>query len=204
MLNKKIVFSTVASLSLLAATNSIAGEPGVYLGAQAGYGDVHTFSKDSGLAGRLFAGYQFDTNWAAEMGWTKFTTATQNSTVTKLVPVNIGLVNVNVPVKLPVKQNVKTDAVDLVAKGILPVGNNFNLYGKAGVAYLLAREDVTTGRAHAHHNQNNVLPTFGVGATYDFTPNVAGDVSYNRIQKVGNSNVNSTDYVGVGLIYSIG
>lgn len=222
MLNKKtIVKAVVLGVSSLVAVSSFAATQGTYVGGQLGWGDVHqsiqassvsgygintkTSSKDTGIAGRLFAGYQFDSNWAAELGWNKFSDADAKATSAGKV---IGL-----PYSYNAKATIKTDAIDLVAKGIYPVANNVNVYGKAGVAYVMSRYEEKATSTLAGRNsygrvndkESKLFPTFGAGVSYDFTQNVAADLSYNRIQKTGSSSkINSTDLVSVGLIYSIG
>lgn len=189
-----VVLSSVVSASAMAAAL-----PGAYVGADLGYGVLHQSvsgvdnSKDSGLAGRAFAGWQFNQYLATELGWSKFT----NATFKESSPF------------ASAKATLKTDAVDVVAKGILPVADSFNLYAKAGAAYVMSRADVSasifgfTGKADVE--EKKWFPTFGAGATYDFTPNVAADLSYSRIQKTGNSDIfNSSDLYTVGLIYSFG
>lgn len=243
MLNKKTMLGVAAvSLSTLIAANAIAAQPGVYVGGQLGVGNVHqsgvsasdldlpkglTFqsfnsstSKANAIAGRLFTGYQFNSNFAAELGWTKFSNVDSKFsgriTQASLAPIGkpAGLRPLQVPNNLQQgKTTVKTDAIDLVAKGILPVSDKVSVYGKAGAAYVLARGNasatVRSGKkavvVKGSDSEHKLMPTFGAGVSYDFNPNLSADLSYNRIQKVGgSSNINSTDLVSVGLIYSIG
>lgn len=220
------------SFSTLVATNSFAIGQGAYVGGQLGYGNVHQSNisrsnmnslfnyvletnttltsfnnsgRDSGLAGRLFAGYQFDPTWAAELGWSKFSTMTTKATAATTY--------LGIPVTATSKGEVKTDAIDVVAKGTYPVADKVNVYGKLGVAYVMSRASATTtvsalgmnGTEKDHDKANKLYPTFGAGATYDLTDKLAADLSYNRIQKTGGSSkIGSTDLVSVGLIYSIG
>jgi OmpA-OmpF porin, OOP family len=237
MLIRKMSGVAVTSIAtLIIASNSYAAVPGPYAGAQLGLGKVHqnglTHSeinelygsalgsnnftvkssnnyneKNTGLAGRLFAGYQFDENWAAELGWARFSNTSSNTTST--VKVN----GTQMPSAANAKGTNKTDAFDLVGKGILPLQNNFSLYGKLGLAYLVERTDSSatvnkSGKklpgSSFSDRTNSIFPTFGVGVAYDVTPNVVADVSWNRIQKIGSSNLNSTDFVGAGLSYHFG
>lgn len=219
-INKKtvsLVIASLLSLGLAASANASCG--GIYVGGDIGWSDVHQgnfaalsttalttasskSNSDTGLAGRVFGGYQFTQNLAAEMGYTRFHNATSKSSVT-----NIGITQ-------STNGTIKEDAVDLVGKAILPLQNGFSLYGKLGVAYLRGENTtkVTTSvpgngstTVSVKQNAHKVLPTFGVGAGYDITQNLTADVSYMRIQKTGNSsNLKSTDFVGAGLTYSFG
>lgn len=242
MLNKKIMGVVAVGLSTIAISAQAATD-GVYLGGTLGYGNVHqegvtksdtllgtvkgsTFTasnKDTGLAGRLFAGYNFNQNLAAELGWTKFTNATSTGTAS-YKQAGLNLIQTN-------STTIKTDAVDLVAKGTFPIANNFSVYGKIGAAYVIQRADtnvsgaakLTPGRAHGRvirhatdlavmvpanssssTTTKSLLPTAGVGVSYAFNDKLSTELEYDRIQQVGNSKVNSTDFVGLGLTYSIG
>lgn len=57
----------------------------------------------------------------------------------------------------------------LTAVGTMPVSDAFSIYGKLGVARA-SSESNTVGE----QTTSRVAPTFGVGAEYKFTPNIAG------------------------------
>lgn len=198
MLNKKQMISIVASLSSVwIATNVYAAQaPAAYVGGQLGWGNIHqdgfkglshSSSKDDGIAGRIYAGYQFNQYVAVEAGATKFSNMTSKGTIEGM----------------RLKGTVKTYAADLVAKGILPLQNGISIYGKAGAAYLHEKAHASIAGFSSSETESKVLPTFGVGTSYDINSNLVADLSWNRIQKVGHSHgLNSTDLVAVGLGYS--
>lgn len=215
MSNKKsIIFSIIAGMAVAASAS--ASNPGAYIGGQLGWGTVHQdginfneftkhSAKNSGLAGRLFTGYQFNQNFAAELGYTRF----QNGTASGVETENFGGINY----AESAEATLKAHAVDLVAKGILPLENGFSLYGKVGAAYLYESIEVSDTFSIANYNYSysgtasahKILPTFGAGVTYDINQNVSTDLSWTRIQKVGNANdLKSTDFVAVGLAYHFG
>jgi len=232
MFNKKnVLCAIIAGLAgLWVATNASATGIGAYVGGQLGDGFTHqggisisdmnrdlgalmavsnnhilsNTARDSGLAGRLFGGYQFSPNWAAELGYTKFSNATADrvfsstSTTTPLHP------------NIDSHSTIKTYAVDLVGKGILPLPHNFSLYGKLGVAYLSEIENQTgsttisgvSSVATFHNSEHKIYPTYGVGVSYDVTQNIATDLSWTRIQRVnGDRYLSNTDLLGLGLSY---
>lgn len=239
MFNKKLVLC----VSLLAgalglATSASASAPGFYLGGQGGVGYVRynapnntsvnninailqpisvtttttTTRNTGGLAGRLFVGYQIDPNWGVELGYTQFASQNNKQDITNNGV--LGGINQN----YGAKSNVKTNAIDFVAKGTLPIENGFSVYGKAGLAYVTAKSSnsvysspstftglgtpATTLVATPNQTEHKVLPTASVGVQYDITPQLAADVSYTRIQKVGNTNlIQSTNFLGLGLAY---
>lgn len=205
MLKKKnvIALATVASLFIGVAANAAVNGP--YIGGTIGWGDTHqggfadvgpgigSSSKDTGLAGRIDGGYLFTENFAAELGYTRFHNSTAKAYSSAFAT----------------NGTIKEDAFDLVGKAILPLSDCFNLYGKLGAAYLRANGTVTGSSAgtavRVSENAHKVYPTFGLGAGYNINKNITADVSWNRIQKVGNNNnLPSTDLVGVGLSYNFG
>jgi OOP family OmpA-OmpF porin len=214
MLNKKnivaVTLSTVTSLVL--ATSAHAAVSGPYLGGDLGWGTIHQTSAfkqfgipnsdntDNGIAGRVFGGVKFNEYIGAEMGYTKFSNQTSK--------VNTLFASGN--------EKIQSYAVDLVAKGTLPLQNGFSLFGKLGVAYLnqdmtLTAEDAFVSET-ATANVNKVLPTFGAGISYEINSNLTTDISWMHIQQVGNDvefgdsgiKMQNTDFVGLGLTYNFG
>ena len=233
MFTKKLIISTlVAAAASIAAANTFALNDGFYAGVGLGWGMVdqngithndmntiatdalgttsfsvtnnHTSNDNNGFAGRLFAGYQIDCHWSAELGWSKFSNINTKGTITGLVSTQ--------PYTINASGDISTNAIDLVAKGTMPLPNNFSFFGKLGGAYIWENFDVkgngtidsvTAISARKNKDENNFWPTFGLGFGYDFAPNMAANLEWNRIQKVGSSDLNSTDLVTVGLVVSM-
>lgn len=199
MSKKILICALVAGLTtagMCALANAEANASGIYLGAQAGVADTH-FTKsslgitsgsihDTGLAGGVFTGYQFNQNWAAELGFTQFSNTKIN---------NIDGTGVD--------GKVRENAVDLVAKGILPLQDNFSLIGKLGAAFVTAMPSASGYGVTANGGTTHkVYPTGTIGVSYNITPNVPVDLTYTRIQRVGNSNsIESIDYAALGVSY---
>lgn len=219
---------------LIFTANAYAADNGFYLGGQLGWGDIHdgglsgvdmrnilvdvlgpdditAFSpldtsddSDSGLAGRLFFGYQFDCHWATEFGWTKFKNMNTSAEATA-----IDLAGV--PITASASGTIKTDAIDWVVKGTQPLQYGLSVWGKLGIAYLYERAEVSgsitdgvntfTGSDTKH--EGRVYPTFGIGVAYDITRQWVTDISWMRIQEVSNNDVSSTDLFSLGLSYHI-
>jgi Outer membrane protein beta-barrel domain len=203
-----IVFFASASFASYLPT------PAPYLGLQAGWGKVHfdgtessdvqrpgvgiiSFKdriSDSGWAGRLFAGYYFSPEWAFELGWTKFKDVVEH--------LSVSYSDGNAFTAAP---SVKVNAIDLMIKGVYYFYNDFNIFGKLGAAYI-----IESGRLNAavpgyfisvNRNVNRLYPTFAIGLGVDFACTWAADLSWTRIQKVGNSPASSTDLAALGIIY---
>jgi OOP family OmpA-OmpF porin len=195
MLQKKLlVAAALAGFSMIGFSSAAnAALPGYYVGGQLGWANTHLDDNipsgitvdDTGLAGRLFTGYQFNQNFAAELGYTHFSKSDVKVT-------GFGKIG-----------DIKEYAVDLVAKGIMPLNNGISLYGKLGPAWL--KGDASNSLDGTSSDESKVYPTFGVGVSYDLTPNVPVDLSWNRIQRVGGSdNIPSTDLFSLGIAYNFG
>lgn len=217
-------------LAGLMTASAHAALPGTYAGATLGWGTVHQGNfanpsfvtvllggankqsggfNDSGAAGRIFGGYQFNQHWAVEMGYSRFSNATANSqyTSTSLF---------GATQYYNTHGTIKTQALDLVGIGILPLTNGFNFYGKLGFAYENVKQDlsstVTTNNVPAVYtnNKNNggFYPTLGLGISYDLTPHLVADLSWNHIQTLQMLNniddMSTTDMLGIGLAYHFG
>jgi len=115
----------------------------------------------------------------------------------------------DIPLNISSRVTVKTDAFDVVGKGILPLTDNFSLFGKLGFAFLYSEGhlnlslDTPLGSAniYADPSVNVVYPTFGLGINYDITKNVSAEFVWTRIQKVNPCRFPSIDFVGFGWAY---
>jgi OmpA-OmpF porin, OOP family len=183
----KLITALIVGLSAVGMSAvASAAAPGFYVGLQGGYGDTHyKHPVDSTvLTGRGSFGYQFDQNFAVEAGYTQFN-----------------------KMKVSNQPNAKVEqhAIDVFGKGILPLSNNFSLYGKVGAAYVDLKETNSFG---ATFTDNKFLPAFGAGVGYDLTPNVPVSIGWERIQKVGHTDahspIKSSDFFYAGVAYNFG
>jgi opacity protein-like surface antigen len=206
---KKIMAVSVLGVSALGMMAANATTNGIYVTGQAGYADTHmknslSFTRvpgskpmpNGGLAGRLAIGYQFNSNLAVELGYL------QMSKLKSISP--------QAPNYLRTSLAFRQNAIDVAAKGILPLNDKFNVYGKLGVAYLT--NDTTISSKSIKYNDNKALglaqhnwaPEAGVGASYNVTPNAFIDTSWTHIQPLGKNRPNNVDFVSVGIGYSFG
>lgn len=209
MLKKSLLLSTVGITALglssaIFAANLNNSNQDVYVGIQGGYGDTHwsdvngsvvfmdpitgqlsTHSisfKDTGVAGRVFAGYDFNQFLALETGYTYF----------PKTKVNIDSTQVD---------KFTTYGLDAVGKITVPVVDNFGLYAKAGPGYLHTSSDTPGVSA-----TDNAVLVYGFGANYQFNQHLVADVSFTRFN--GNHKANDlnkyqpdADLYAVGLAY---
>lgn len=131
---------------------------------------------DTSTSWKLFAGYSLNKNFAIEGGYAKlgkyraYATDDWDEYVAQA----------------------KINAFFIDAVGNWPVGQNLNLFGKVGAAYtktkLSQREiDVDSGDINWESNpsKSKLVPKLGLGASYNFTKNVALRAEYERYFKVG-------------------
>jgi len=189
MVNKILIGIAVLGLTatVLAEDSSISEtvtsvstfNPGVYFGLQAGYGEVgwkkvkgstnnFRVNDDASLTGRIFVGYDFTKYWAAEFGYTYFSAKTKIQSPSSGVALS----------------DVRTQALDLVGKGKLPVQDNFDIYAKAGIGLMMSKginkasnSGTTIGNAD---QQNNLAAVVGFGGEYYFNSNLWLDLSWTK------------------------
>lgn len=208
---KKVLSTTVLTVSVLGAMAANAAAPGVYVTGQVGYADTHMSDKigkhlsNNGLAGRVALGYQFNQNFAVEAGYMQLSESKVDGAIQ--IPKKRGLT----PATLKLQQN----AIDLVGKGIIPINNNINVYGKLGVAYINTNFKGTVQiqgtptmtvdlNDKADVAKHKWAPEAAIGISYDITPNVSLDTSLTHIQPLGSNKPGNIDFVAVGLSYNFG
>lgn len=211
----KKVLTTVLGISALGAMAANAAAPGFYATGQVGYANNNMEIKtnddilndilnndisQADLAGRAAIGYQFNQNFALEAGYLHI--AQKKATVVDLKPSKEDSVAIG---HLAYDQN----AIDLVAKGILPINSNLNLYGKLGIAYLTTTAKFNSSDKEFDPMLDNIAkhkwaPEAAVGVSYDITPNVSLDTSWTHIQPLGNNRPGNVDFIAVGLGYNFG
>ena len=213
---------------------SSATSPGPYVGVQFGLANVHQGSyiaahlnhliqkaipdastdymdalyNNTGYAGRLFVGYQFNSYFAIETGYTQFEKLNINTTAG--INIDIKKINFTFPANVSTHAAVTTDAFDLVGKGILPVTKRFSLYGKLGLAYLRVNGDVSAAAKvpelidiyiAANPSLHIIYPTFSLGLNYDMTRRLSMDCSLTRIQQYSSHAFPSIDFLSIGVLY---
>jgi OmpA-OmpF porin, OOP family len=177
---------------------SDASIPGFYILGQIGSGNTHAEASDATalsidskivFTGRIAGGYQFNQNLAMEIGYLRFSDVNFSGVA--------GVPGQNV--------SLREKAIDFVAKPILPLSNNFDIYGKLGLAYFKANGSIiVNGKSYLGYSDSWV-PALGLGLNYDITPNVVVDLAWTRLQTVGGNNaIPSADFYSLGLAYYFG
>lgn len=212
---KRIIAVSVLGVSALSMMAANATTSGIYVIGQAGYADTHMQNKialdpvpglkkmpNAGIAGRLGIGYQFNPNLAVELGYLQLPKLKTTTPGGQVVPGGPGYAAGS--------ETLKQNAIDLAAKGILPITDKFNAYAKLGVAYLTST--ITSHFEGIKGNQNEYFdiakhkfaPEVGLGVTYNVTNNMFVDTSWTHIQPLGKSKPGNVDFAAVGIGYTFG
>ncbi len=206
---RKLLIAGAVGASWLAASPASAQlafgrmDTGLYLGAGVGQsrGNVDTTgiagSKDENDVGfKVFAGYRFHRNVAVEAGYydlgkLKFSGALAGA----IPPFAAGTA---------VSGSSRTRAGAVSVVGIMPLGSEFSLLGKLGVSYSRQTTDISVGGLSGSVKDNATELTYGLGARYDFTPNVGVRAEWERFRVGGNNGggKNDIDLYSVNLLYT--
>lgn len=199
----RLIFSMVSFLFYASPGIAADGE-GWYLGAGLGRstvkenhpGNGYTIDRDTHDTGyKLFGGYRFNSYFGIEGGYTDFGKE-KFDWVYSAVESGSGEVSAN--------------AFTLAATGRLPVGNNFALLGKLGVANMRVkyREDWSQPdyEEHIRISRTTTVPLIGVGAEYALGKNLSLRAEYEAYGKVkmtfdGEKIKTKTDLISVSLGY---
>jgi OmpA-OmpF porin, OOP family len=127
--------------------------PSWYVGASVGQSHyTQAGASDNETGYKVFGGYRFNPNFAAELSY-----------------IDLGRTS----------GSVKGQGASLDVLGILPVGYNFDIFGKVGVADLKADGAV--------NDSYKAGANYGIGASYHFNRNLSARVEAERFDKVGES-----------------
>lgn len=177
---------------------ALASVPGFYILGQIGSGNTHAQASDADaisindrvvFTGRIAGGYQFNQNLAVEIGYIRFSDVDFSGVG--------GVLGQDV--------SVSEKAIDFIAKPMLPLSTNFDIYAKLGLAYFKANgSTIVNGISYLGYSDSWV-PALGLGLSYDITPSVLLDLAWTRLQSVGGDKaIPSADFYSVGLAYYFG
>lgn len=160
----------------------------VYLALQGGIDSQHfsgvfdnfNITSTNGFAARASLGYGFNKIFAVEAGYAHFFNEPSFTYYNNSYTAG----------------EYQTQVIDAFLKLNGPITDDFNLYLKVGADYMFNRgSDLIKG------NIESIGPAFGVGASYNFTPNWVGDVSWTRYANMSNNSQPNIDFVGLGITY---
>jgi opacity protein-like surface antigen len=161
------------------------------------------------LGGRVYAGYQLTRHWGVELGYTNIGTYHNDGSNNHFICTSSDLqecianfppVNRYFNENLDVKNSINSSAIDLSTRFNYPLTKKFNLFARAGAAYMNVTTqsnveidlrflpntpDERTLAIHAQTNSSNhsnfwnqINPVLGVGDEYFFTPRLSFRFEY--------------------------
>lgn len=162
---------------------------------QSGVLNVTGFDKDDRETGyKIFGGYQFNQYLSTELGFFDLGKFDFSATT-------------NPPGTLDGSIKVRGLNLDLV--GFLPVTERFSAFGRIGVSYTHAKDDLYSTGAVAPVNSNNTERAgnykFGAGVQYAFTPALAMRAEAERY-RISSDNLSDgdVDLFSLGVVYRFG
>jgi OOP family OmpA-OmpF porin len=192
----KLSLAAGAVAACIGAPAFAAEQEGWYLGAGVGYAkntlsnvrwfaDTSEKTNDAGF--KVYGGYQFNKNWAAE-----------------IEAVSLGKYTADSP---NLHSSVKTSGLGVSAIGMLPLSEQFSLLGKLGVLakFTDTKEYDNNSSYNYSQKKTSAAALLGFGAEYRFTPDLALRAEYEYFGKssVGeNDSKVSNGLLSVGMRYS--
>jgi OmpA-OmpF porin, OOP family len=138
---------------------------------------------DKDTAFKLFAGYQFHPNFAAEFGYT-----------------DLGKAKFSDPLG---SAELKASAWELSALGLFPVMPSLQLFGRLGVY-----NGKTEFSGDASGSKSKTGVTWGLGGEWDFTRNLGARLEWQRFTKMkancdgcGGESEGDVDNLSIGIVY---
>jgi OOP family OmpA-OmpF porin len=178
--------AVIAVLGLAAAAFALPASAQMRMSsAYAGFGLGQSKFKDacSGISGcddkdtafKIFGGYQFNPNIAAELGYNDLGKASGGGA------------------------EIKATAWELSALGAFPVANQISILGRLGVYH---GELKPSGIPGVSSETNNGI-TFGFGGQFDLNRNIGLRVEWQRFNKMGGGNFekSNVDVLGISGLY---
>jgi OOP family OmpA-OmpF porin len=166
-MNKKWFAAMLGAAAMAVSAGAVAQQQdtGWYVGGMIGQSDLDI---DKDTAWKASIGYQINRTFSAELGYT-----------------NLGKVSEGT-------SEVEGTAWEVIGLGKLPVGNQFSVYGLAGIAMTK-----TEGRIlGVNFDDDSTELTFGVGAQYDVSRNLGARLQW---QRYGADE--DVDVISVGVVF---
>ena len=167
-------------ITLVTISNAaFAGDEGFYAGGNVGVGkpNIHTPNgedKKSSVLGGIVLGYKFNKYLGVEGEYTGIGKVTDK-----------------------VGGTVKGDAASIAAIGFLPLNDEFNLYGKVGVA--ATKTKVSSSLAPMNDDTRTAV-TYGLGGEYNLNKNIGIRLGWDHYSAAVKDVINSKDNFGANVV----
>jgi len=147
-------------------------------------------TQNSGPAGKLFAGYNFNQYVGLEASYGIYAKRTDKAIFSweKSSPISHD------------SSQYKISALSLVGKAYFPIQQVFNVYALGGVAEVFQTVKYTSKYTSEYNDLSDcyskttraLRPVYGIGASYDVTSQVTTGLEFSRIEGRGNTNTSVT------------
>ena len=181
----QIAVLSFAALAFAGPALSQQKQSGIYIGGALGQAEqsdqcsgtapgISCDNKDS--AWKIFGGFQFNRHFALELGYADLGEATARDGALFATD--------------------ETAAFEVVALGMLPIGDRFAIFGKAGFfAGELERTSNNPGEPTGTNTQTDF--TFGLGVRFDVTHNIGVRAEWQRYIDLGE--ITDVDLISIGV-----
>lgn len=164
---------------------------GIFVGTGVGFGKIFPSNAGvssgdlSGISWNLNGGYQFNPYFALETGYYQFESI-------KILSAENGPVNNNVY------------GINLLATGIIPLKNKFNVFGKFGFMRLHLKTSSAGYGSMNYSDVNKIVPEFGLGGGYAINDNFALSLQ-GLMSLAAKNNVPATfaTYLGANYLFTM-
>lgn len=195
------------AVALLSLSSVAMADSGFYAGIGVGQAsvDVDTAGLQSDLASlgitstvsadeedssfKIFGGYEFNQNFAVEFGYADLGKFAATA-------------NITAPLVTTANSNIEASAIFVDVVASLPLGNQFSLFGRAGLAFSKLETDVSVLGTTFSDKEDEANLKLGLGAQYSFTKSVALRAEWERYLDVGDESTTGEgdiDVAGVSL-----
>ena len=169
-----------------AALAQAPGDMGWYVGGALAQAEVEldctgtTACDDSDSSWKIFAGYQFNRNFAVELGYGDLGQVTASTPSIGIIP--------------PANVAIESTVWELVAVGMLPLAERFSLFGKLGLYRADTDIEVNfVGLGSVTDSDSNTDLTFGIGVRFDVTPRLGVRLEWQRYSGVAAADFDEGD-----------
>jgi len=188
----KAMFAIILPAAVLAISTPAAAQQsdaGWYIGGSYGMTsfDIDTTGitspslDDSDSGFKIFGGFQFTKNWGMEFGYVDFGKAGISGSI----------------IGIPFTGNIGVTAFTFAGTGTLPLGENFALLGKVGLANWDAKVSVSALGAGGASSDSGTDMFYGFGLRYSLNKNLGVQVEYEQFD----TDTDSANMTSVGLRY---
>ena len=165
--------------------------------------DATTTLEDSDTGFGLAGGYQLSDNFAFEFAYVDVGSFGSRHTATVTDGVEEAVADVEF--------QSSADGVAVSVLGILPIGERFSVYARAGLSFLsadgTARVTIDGDTQRPSQSSQKTDPVFGVGAEYMFSKHFGVRLGWDRYVDVGTNDVTGdldADMISLGIRMGVG